>query len=202
MRILVIEDEVLVGRFIYYQLLQFFSCDVQLVTVADEADSAVGKFLPHLILCDIDLNATVNGVELVEALQSKYHFELVFVTSYGVPEMIDRAAVRNPVQYLIKPFTKDQFYATVKMAIQIAENNPKAGTSRVRIMELLTKMEYEILAAIVKNKTTKQIADDFFISPSTVKNHRHNICRKLDLEPGNNAIIKWVMDQGLLQELS
>ncbi len=201
MRILVIEDELLVAQYICYHLRRSFSPEVSLARNVEEARDKTKELLPHLILCDINLNNAVDGIDLIADLKDRYHFEVVFVTSYHVPDMIDRAIEQDPVHYLIKPFTEEQFYATIKLAIQKIEGNPRSGTARTDLTELLTKMEYEILTAIVKNKTTKQIADEFFVSPSTVKNHRHNICRKLGLESGNNAIIKWVMEHNLMSEL-
>ncbi|MNI91060.1 Spore germination protein GerE [compost metagenome] len=67
------------------------------------------------------------------------------------------------------------------------------GITRQNPQNLLTKIEYDILRLIAQKKTTKEIAETLFISPYTVKNHRHNICTKLQLEEENNAILKWAI---------
>ena len=59
----------------------------------------------------------------------------------------------------------------------------------------LTKMEKIILKEISLQKTTKQIADEHFISTKTVENHRANICRKLNLT-GNNSLLKFALKAG------
>jgi DNA-binding CsgD family transcriptional regulator len=56
----------------------------------------------------------------------------------------------------------------------------------------LTKMEKLILRAIANQKTTKQIAEENFISTKTVENHRANICKKLNLH-GNNSLLKFAI---------
>ena len=45
----------------------------------------------------------------------------------------------------------------------------------------LSHQEYLILSLIAKGKQSRAIADALFISPHTVKNHKTNICRKLNL---------------------
>lgn len=45
----------------------------------------------------------------------------------------------------------------------------------------LSHQECLILSLIAKGKQSRAIADALFISPHTVKNHKTNICRKLNL---------------------
>jgi DNA-binding NarL/FixJ family response regulator len=42
------------------------------------------------------------------------------------------------------------------------------------------------------------IAETLHLSRYTVKNHRHTICRKLQLRDENNALLKWVVENGNL----
>ncbi len=56
-----------------------------------------------------------------------------------------------------------------------------------------TNKEKAILSLIRENLTTKQIADQMNVSESTVKNHRHNICKKLELPPATHSLVNWVM---------
>ncbi len=45
----------------------------------------------------------------------------------------------------------------------------------------LSHQECLVLSLIAKGKQSQAIADALFISPHTVKNHKTNICRKLNL---------------------
>ena len=51
----------------------------------------------------------------------------------------------------------------------------------------LTKREKQIIKLVAKGHSTKQIAEELFLSPQTVKTHRKNISKKLNLE----RIIEW-----------
>ena len=46
---------------------------------------------------------------------------------------------------------------------------------------------------ISKKKKSKEIADILFIAEKTVRNHRYNIIKKLQLPNDNNSLVKWAM---------
>jgi DNA-binding NarL/FixJ family response regulator len=64
-------------------------------------------------------------------------------------------------------------------------------------IEKLTKMENKILKLIADEKTTKEIAEELFISIKTVENHRANIAKKLDLH-GTHSLIKFAISNKAL----
>jgi DNA-binding NarL/FixJ family response regulator len=194
MRILVIEDEIIIARFIEQILNKHFECDVQITLNPKEAEKAALAFMPNIILCDINLNGAIDGIELIQKLQKLLNFETIFITSYQSREIIDKAALTSPVTYIIKPFKENQFIATLKILITNLTNKNNSGTKSVNELGLFTKAEYNILKLIADNKSTSEIAKSLFISPSTVKNHRHNIVRKLQLPPDTHALVKWVVE--------
>ena len=57
-----------------------------------------------------------------------------------------------------------------------------------RFERLLTPTERQVLHALAGNRTSRQIADEMFISFRTVQKHRSNIVRKLHLD-GRNALL-------------
>jgi DNA-binding NarL/FixJ family response regulator len=192
-RVLIIEDEIIIGRYIQMMLTEHFECDTRLALSSQEAASE-SVFLPHLVLCDINLNEAKDGIELITSLKKTLHFETIFITSYQLKSMVDRATSTEPVNYLIKPIDENQFVASLQTTFTRLQNNKLAGQKIVHINESLSRSEVDILKMIADNKSTKEIAESLFISPLTVKNHRHSISRKLDLSPDNNALVKWVME--------
>jgi DNA-binding NarL/FixJ family response regulator len=57
----------------------------------------------------------------------------------------------------------------------------------------LTQSELKILELIAQNKKTKEIAELLFISEKTVKNHRYNISKKLNLSTENNSLLSFAL---------
>jgi DNA-binding CsgD family transcriptional regulator len=56
----------------------------------------------------------------------------------------------------------------------------------------LTAAEMRILRLIADYKTTREIAEELFVSHLTVQTHRRNICEKLGVS-GSNALIKFAL---------
>ena len=55
---------------------------------------------------------------------------------------------------------------------------------------ILTKREKEVFELLIKNKTTKEIAEELFISEKTVRNHISNSMQKLGVKGRASAVIE------------
>ncbi len=63
-----------------------------------------------------------------------------------------------------------------------------AADLQAGLPEPLSDRELEVLAALAGHKSNKEIADDLYIAPSTVKRHTLNIYRKLDVGDRRSAV--------------
>lgn len=63
---------------------------------------------------------------------------------------------------------------------------------------ILTTREQEVFSLLVKNYTTRQIADKLFISEKTVRNHISNVMQKLGVKGRAQAVVELIR----LQEIS
>jgi DNA-binding CsgD family transcriptional regulator len=57
----------------------------------------------------------------------------------------------------------------------------------------LTATESRVLQLIAEQKKSKEIAAILFVSEKTIRNHRYNIKKKLDLPKENNSLLKWAI---------
>ena len=55
---------------------------------------------------------------------------------------------------------------------------------------ILTKREREVFELLVKNKTTKEIAERLRISEKTVRNHISNVMQKLGVKGRASAVVE------------
>lgn len=69
---------------------------------------------------------------------------------------------------------------------------------RIIIKSILTNREREIFNLLVKNMTTKEIAEKLLISEKTVRNHISNAMQKLGVKSRSSAVVELVK----LRELS
>lgn len=55
---------------------------------------------------------------------------------------------------------------------------------------ILTKREREVFELLVQDKTTKEIAQELFISEKTVRNHISNAMQKLGVKGRSQAVVE------------
>jgi LuxR family transcriptional regulator, transcriptional regulator of spore coat protein len=57
---------------------------------------------------------------------------------------------------------------------------------------ILTNREREVFELLVQDKTTKEIANQLFISEKTVRNHISNVMQKLGVKGRSQAVVELV----------
>ena len=63
---------------------------------------------------------------------------------------------------------------------------------------ILTPREREVFELLIQNKSSKQIADELFISEKTVRNHISNVMQKLGVKGRAMSVIELIR----MEELS
>lgn len=87
--------------------------------------------------------------------------------------------------YYISPIISGMLMSRLKRKRELEENN--AG------LKSLTEIEIKILKMIAELKSSKEIADELYVSIRTVEKHREHINHKLNIH-GNNALLKFALD--------
>ncbi len=57
---------------------------------------------------------------------------------------------------------------------------------------ILTSREKEVFELLITNKTTKEIAEELFISEKTVRNHISNVMQKLQVKGRAYAVVELI----------
>jgi DNA-binding LytR/AlgR family response regulator len=88
----------------------------------------IGKEQPHLLLLDINLGGQKDGIDVAEYARAHYHLPIIFLTANSDIATVQRAKTVKPNAYLLKPFTKDDLFASIEIAISnYYESNDKAS---------------------------------------------------------------------------
>src|SRR5690554_982280 len=169
MRILIIEDEIIIARFIENQVKESFQAETLIAVSMQEAGEHINIFSPHLVLCDIELNDKIDGIELMHRLKKLHAFELIFITSFQSKNIIDRAYNLNPSNYIIKPLDEAMLYAGILPSIKKLADRP-IDEEKHCLEALLSSTEMQVLQLVAQKKTTKEIAEILHLSPFTIKN--------------------------------
>ena len=188
-RILILEDEIIVALDLQ-ELLDQAGFITAVTHTYSAGIEALKKFKPHLAICDINLGTGANGIEFAkDAKLNMPQLEVVFVTAFSDQKMVESAELTSPFNYIVKPWNEAQIKVTVNMAFKFLHEKLKKDS----LIKGLSLSEYKILDLIAKQKKSKEIAEILFIAEKTVRNHRYNIIKKLNLPNDNNSLLKWAI---------
>ncbi len=142
------------------------------------------RAVPACVVLDLAMPG-MDGLTLQELLAAEGRLmSIVFLTGHGDLAAGVRAMKRGAVDFLTKPVDDDVLLDAVSQALVRSQSlfDAEAGGRRDRVqLELLTPRERSVLEGIVAGKLNKQIAFDLGTSEKTVKFHRANLMRKLDV---------------------
>lgn len=195
LRVLIVEDEVIIARFIEHHLRSNYpELELSICVTKEEVLEELPVFKPDLVLCDIELQEDIDGIDLMKIMRKDNDFAILFITSYQSKHIMNRAFDLAPENYIIKPLDENRLYAGIHPSLKRLQREEQKSKKYIPpIISQLSPQEIQVIKLIAKRLTTKQIAEQLFLSPYTVKNTRHKICRKLNLEEENNALLAWVI---------
>ncbi len=188
--------------------LSFYD-DIRIVFTAHSGTQALSKIASEgkpidLILMDIEM-PEMDGIEATGVIKTKYpQIKILMLTVFDDEVRIFRAIQHGADGYLLKDTAPEDLYQAVvqtmeggaamtpsiaKKALNLLRNplEPSAaGDQRDEVK--LSEREVEVLEQIAKGLPYTRIAENLFLSPSTVRKHIENIYQKLQVHSKLDAV--------------
>ena len=188
--------------------------DIVVTGHAEDGHSALQsarELQPHVILMDINL-PTMNGIQVTRQLKSeRAAVAVVILTAYHEKEQVLHVMRAGASAYCAKDVTPESLVEIIR---DVAAGLYIIGEKRVDRRGLegwvnanieaiagpymvdpeehfipLSPREMEILQAVTRGMSNKEIASSLGISQQTVKNHMTSILRKLNVEDRTQAAV-------------
>lgn len=121
--ILIVEDELLIAEDIRMQLEKLGYNVSGMAVSYNEAIENIMQNLPDLVLVDINIEGSKDGIELGHFLRDEAEIPFIYLTSNSDKGTVNRAKDTNPNAYLIKPFKPEGLYTSIEMALASASTN-------------------------------------------------------------------------------
>jgi len=139
---------------------------------------------PGCIVLDVRLPG-VSGLDLQSQLvRQGIRHPIIFMTGHGDIPMSVRAMKAGAVDFLAKPFRDQDMLDAVTAALERdAQDRAEAATKEdIRAQyETLTAREREVMGHVTAGLMNKQVAALIGLSEITVKIHRGNVMRKMEV---------------------
>lgn len=141
-RILIVEDEAIIADDLRRALVRL---GYEVCAVTDDGAEAVAlsqSHRPALVLMDIHLAGSIDGIEAASAIRGRYDVPVVFLTAYSDEATLHRAKLAEPLSYLLKPFDERELRTAIELGLylhRIAQER-RALLERVRHQERLASL--------------------------------------------------------------
>ena len=116
-KILVVEDEIIIADDIVRSLRSNNYNTLEPALSYRQAIESITNEKPAIALIDINLAGVKDGIDLATTINEQYHFPFIFLTSNSDSKTVERAKQTKPSAYLLKPFTKQDLYASLEIAL-------------------------------------------------------------------------------------
>jgi FixJ family two-component response regulator len=159
--------------------------------------------VPSCLLLDVRMPG-ISGLDLQQELsEAGVKLPIIFVTGYGDIPMSVQAIKAGAIEFLTKPFRDQVLLDAIAQAIgrdRAARDQRARNADLRRRYESLSPREREVFRGVVAGMLNKQIAAEIATTERTVKFHRGQIMRKMQVrslaELVRTADTLGVADQG------
>ena len=212
MKVLITDDHAIVREGL--QAILSVQSDIEVVGEAIDGEESVKKakeLQPDIVLMDITMPG-MNGLEATRLIKKQNpEMKILVLTMHEEDDYFYRILEAGASGYFIKggSFTellsalRAVFHGDVFIYPTMAKkllSNYLEGVKSVHDVEgyrKLTEREREILRLVADGRTNPEIAEQLFISPTTVQTHRAHMMAKLGLH-NRTELIKYAIRHGFV----
>ena len=155
MRILVVEDEAIVGRDIQASLAR---CGHTVKHVLQSGEAALehldNEVLPDLVVMDIGLAGAMDGIETGAAIRERHSVPVLFLSAMSDEATLNRAKEAGAYGYLLKPFNELELHSMVEVAAARHASEQKLKATSARHLGTLTSIANAVLATDLIGRIT------------------------------------------------
>jgi DNA-binding NarL/FixJ family response regulator len=159
---------------------------------------------PDVAVLDISMPQIDGFAVAREIAKENPQIKIVFLTMHEEASLFDEAMNLGVKGYVLKESSMSEIvncieavaegkhYTSPALTGHLINRSRRVEAQEKTTLKALTPTERRILKLIAQYKTSREIADELFISYNTVETHRRNICEKLDLH-GSHALMKFAL---------
>lgn len=180
--------------------------DIRVVAEAENGAEAVrlaGRERPSLVLMDIRM-PEMDGLEATRRITAEHpDVRVIVLTTFDLDDYVYEALRGGASGFLLKDAPADDLVAAVRVVadggallapsitkrlIEEFAGRPRAPETKAEL-ETLTEREAEVLRQVARGLSNAEIADELYVSETTVKTHVSHILTKLALRDRVQAVV-------------
>ncbi|MDQ1243806.1 MAG: hypothetical protein QG565_146 [Campylobacterota bacterium] len=187
-KIIIVEDDEITALNLKLSLQKHGYDIIAVCDNAPQAKEKIEETKPDVIIIDISLQESNDGIELAKTIRQHYSIPFIYLTSYSDDDIIAEAIKTEPYGYIVKPFDPSSLHATIQMAIFKfeMENKRYEEINASKIDE--QNIEKLLYAKRESDKPIVLFGDNYYIDISKDEIFYNN--EKIKLTKKENAILR------------
>ncbi len=159
--ILIVEDDEIIASLIKKYLEKNKYNVIDVISDGEKAVSLALNFNPDLILLDIFLKSSIDGIEVAKRINKQKEIPIIFLTADSSDETIQRAKITQPHGYLVKPVESIVLITNIELILQkqFAHNKKLLETLKKAYDELESKVHERTIELYKANEKLKNEID-------------------------------------------
>lgn len=184
----------------YFRIILSREPDMEVVGTASSSEGAVTvvrETKPDIILMDVQMETENAGIHAIRKIKQEYeHVKIIVLTIHEENELLFQAYGLGAMDYIVKTSSlvdvlssiRDVYNNKLSLRPEIAEKilaefarlhcERSSMVNTLNIVSKLTNTEFEILKAICKGISYKQIAKQRYVEDVTVRTQVNKILKK------------------------
>ncbi|SIR25051.1 response regulator [Maribacter ulvicola] len=117
-KILIVEDDMIIAANLSVQLTSLGYEVTGIIPRGEEAILHIRGQSPHILLMDINLKGSLNGVETVKIIQKEKNIPIIYLTANSDDATFEKAKETQPKAFITKPFNKLSLQRTIALVVE------------------------------------------------------------------------------------
>ena len=181
--------------------------DMELAGEAATGTEAVERaraLRPDVVLMDLQMPELDGPAAIATLRQQAPEVRVLVLTTFGTDADITRAVDAGATGYLLKDAPREQLFGAIRAAargesvLSPSVATRVLGRMRAPAEEALSPRELEILGAVARGLSNKEIGRQLYVSEATVKTHLLRIFGKLGVDD-RTAAVTVALERGIIR---
>ena len=215
-RVLIVDDQALVRA--GFRMILDSEESIEVVGEAANGKEAVAEALrlrPHVVLMDVRM-PELDGIEATRSLlgQEGVDTKVVMLTTFDMDEYVYDALHAGASGFLLKDVPPEQLIEGIRAVAsgdallapaitrrvieEFVRRPPGSPRELPSVVEELTPREREVLERIARGRSNAEIAQELFVSETTVKTHVAHVLTKLGVRDRVQAVV-FAYESGIVE---